>query len=237
MNGFCNCFVNILLEFNTFINANYIDNIMWHLVLHCNIASPFILTNTNDIYIYTLLVVVISPIHTYIISVQSRSSNNNFLLARFHKASLLLFAAKVSIDLIADHVHMSSWGLRQLWWVSNTMTSPSYFHSIHIILVQYIQQIFRKNSLITKNVKLTLLTHWSLRDVEVISLMYFPNSFYEFISQAHPVTSVFGKYEITTLMIDNVGSDNGMVPWDNSLPDPMLTQICVAIWRQKATLR
>ena len=35
----------------------------------------------------------------------------------------------------------------------------------------------------------------------------------------------------------NIDSGNGLVPWGNKpLPEPMLTQIYVAIWRHYATM-
>ena len=63
------------------------------------------------------------------------------------------------------------------------------------------------------------------------------NSFYELIPWAFPEKLLRGECHRTPLMIINIGSGNGLVPSGNKpLPDPMLTQIYVPIWRHQATM-
>ena len=79
---------------------------------------------------------------------------------------------------------------------------------------------------------LSELTHCPLRDVEMNLKIRFSDSFYRIVGWASDVKLFSGDWRRTLLMISQHWSGNGLVPSGNKpLPEPMLTQIYVAIWR------
>ena len=67
------------------------------------------------------------------------------------------------------------------------------------------------------------LTHWPLRDVEVILQTYYSKWFWKLISSALTVSATEPHWWV------KIGSSNGLVPSGNKpLPEAVLTKICVA---------
>ena len=81
----------------------------------------------------------------------------------------------------------------------------------------------------------TLLTHWALGDLTKVS-DYIISKFQTHFNDKYLKYFLWNCYQVNATTphwsLVNIGSDNGLVPSGNKpLPEPVVTQICVVIWR------
>ena len=84
------------------------------------------------------------------------------------------------------------------------------------------------------------LTHWPLGNLDAILKLQFSISFYWLVSSQCLMILVIMPWDEchgTLLVISQHCAGNGLVPLGNKpLPEPMLTEFHVAIWRHQATM-
>ena len=82
--------------------------------------------------------------------------------------------------------------------------------------------------------------HCNMEDVAVMSKVHFSSSFCRIVAWVLTVKLRSGECNRTLLLSQHwfiIGSCNGLVqPGNKPLPEPMFTQIYVAIWRHRATI-